>query len=73
MNPNSNQFESVRKIPAGSKKRTKPNTGEAGYLGAPYRERLADKVNSSTGGVMPKGASGVTRPKPGSAYDGGSY
>jgi|NOAtaT_7_FD_contig_51_4060690_length_653_multi_2_in_0_out_0_2 hypothetical protein len=71
MNPTSRQFESVNVIPAGSKPRTK-GAGTEPY-GAPYRERLADKVNSSRGGAMPAGASGVTRPKPGSAYDGGSY
>lgn len=55
--------------PAGSKPRTKGNGAEP--WGAPYRERLADSVNSARGRGMEDVK--VTRPKPGSKWDGGDF
>jgi hypothetical protein len=59
----------VKVIPAGSKPKTKGNGAEP--WGAPLRERLADSVNSARGVGMENVK--VTRPKPGSKWDGGDY
>jgi hypothetical protein len=53
--------------PAGSKPKTKGNGAE--HWGEPYRARLADRINSAKG----MGDVKITRPKPGSAFDGGDY
>ena len=55
--------------PAGSKPRTKGAGVEP--WGEPLRARLADSVNSARGVGMENVK--VTRPKPGSKWDGGDY
>lgn len=61
MNHNGEQFSGLVGVhPAGSKPRTK-GAGTEPY-GAPYRERLADKINSVDGKTA------KTRPEPGGGW-----